>query len=62
MDKSINRLLRRSDVENLCGVGPSFIYRHMADGDFPRPVQLGPRAVRWRLSDVEAWVNNLKSS
>jgi excisionase family DNA binding protein len=28
-------------------------------GTFPRPVRLGPRTVRWRVSDVEAYLTSL---
>ena len=25
-------------------------------GDFPRPLRIGPKTVRWRLADVEAYL------
>jgi prophage regulatory protein len=37
------------------GLGRSTIYRLMADGAFPAPVHLGPRAVGWRWSDLDQW-------
>ena len=37
MDKSINRLLRRSDVENLCGVGRSLYIGTWLMATFPVP-------------------------
>jgi predicted DNA-binding transcriptional regulator AlpA len=30
-------------------------------GHFPRPLRLGPQTIRWRLSDVEAYVAALAS-
>jgi predicted DNA-binding transcriptional regulator AlpA len=27
--------------------------------DFPRPLHIGPRIVRWRLTDVEAYLETL---
>ena len=27
--------------------------------DFPRPVRLGPNMVRWRKTDIEAWIASL---
>lgn len=36
-------------------LGRSTIYRLMAEGQFPRPVQLAPRAVAWRRSDIGDW-------
>lgn len=37
------------------GFGRSTIYRLVANGAFPRPVHLGPRAIAWRWSDLEQW-------
>lgn len=37
------------------GVSVSTLYDWMAKGLFPRPVQLGPRAVGWRIADLERW-------
>ena len=34
-------------------LGRSTIYRLVANGAFPRPVHLGPRAIAWRWSDLE---------
>jgi prophage regulatory protein len=50
------RLLTRPQVEFLAGVSRSTIYAWMQRGEFPRPVKLGTRLVRWRLSDIDAWV------
>ena len=41
-----DRLLRRRQVEETAGLSRSSIYRLMANGDFPRPVRIGPTAVR----------------
>ena len=37
------------------GLGRSTIYRLVANGAFPPPVHLGPRAVAWRWSDLDRW-------
>ncbi len=52
----VERLLRRREVEAITGLARSTIYRLMKDGTFPRPIRVGPSAVRWRLSDIEAWM------
>jgi prophage regulatory protein len=52
-----DRMLRRREVEAKIGYGRSTIYKLVATGDFPKPVRTGPNAVRWRLSQVEAWMN-----
>lgn len=53
-----HKLLRRRQVEAITGLCRSSIYRLMKIGRFPRPVSIGPRAVRWRLSDVTEWVES----
>ena len=53
-----DRLLRRRQVEKITGMKRSSIYRLMQDGDFPRPVKVGPAAVRWKESEVNTWVES----
>ncbi|WP_148863271.1 helix-turn-helix transcriptional regulator [Marinobacter fonticola] len=50
------RLLRRREVENRTGLSRSTIYLWMSDGLFPKPRKIGPRAVAWRESDIQAWI------
>ena len=52
------RLLRRRQVEKITGMSRSSIYRLMQDGEFPRPVGIGPAAVRWKASDITAWMES----
>ena len=51
-----DRLLRRREVEEITGLARSSIYRQMDRGSFPRPVKVGPTAVRWRESDITEWI------
>ena len=53
-----DRLLRRRQVEEITGLSRSSIYRLMQDGEFPRPVKVGPAAVRWRSSDIKVWLES----
>lgn len=54
----MDRFLRRTEVEQIVGLGRSSIYERMRRGEFPRPVRLsGSRAVRWQQSEVKAWMN-----
>ena len=50
-------LLTRPEVEQFCRVSRSKIYRGMREGWFPAPLRIGPRSVRWRLSDLEKWLD-----
>jgi prophage regulatory protein len=53
------RLLARLPVVlKVTGLGRSTIYRWIADGSFPPPVRLGPRAVAWRWSDLDRWTSS----
>ena len=54
-----NRLLRRSQVEEIAGLSRSSIYRRMQKGEFPRPVKIGSTAVRWKERDIFAWLESL---
>jgi prophage regulatory protein len=50
------RLLRMPEVEQLCGLKRSSIYRRVADGTFVRPVSLGGRAVGFPASQIQQWI------
>ena len=52
-----DRLLTRPEVETRCRIARSTIYRLMRAGEFPSPVRVGPRAVRWPASEIEEWLN-----
>ena len=54
----LDRRIRRSEVEKLTGLSTASIYRKMRDGSFPRPLKVGVRAVRWSLSEIQAWLSN----
>ena len=47
-------ILRRKQVQARIGLSRSTLYLRIAEGTFPKPVSLGPRAVGWPASEVEA--------
>jgi len=49
-------ILRRTDVEARTGLSRSTIYLRLSQGTFPKPVNLGGRAVGWVASEVDAWL------
>ncbi len=53
-----DRLLRRREVEKITAMSRSSIYRLMHEDEFPRPVRVGPAAVRWKASDITAWIES----
>ena len=54
------RLLRVPEVETLAAMKKSKLYDLVKQGQFPAPVRIGPRAVRWRLSAVQKWIDGLE--
>jgi len=50
-------ILRRKQVEARTGLSRSTIYARIAEGSFPRPIDLGGgRAVGWIEAEINAWV------
>lgn len=55
-------LLRRKEVEKLSGLSRATIYRLISVGKFPRPVEIGSGAVRWKQSEITAWQQSLATT
>jgi prophage regulatory protein len=53
---------RLPTVMQATGLGRSTIYRMVASGVFPAPVQVGLRAVAWRWSDLDRWSESRRSA
>lgn len=49
-------LIRLPEVMRRTGRGRTAIYADMAAGTFPRSVSIGPRAVAWPESSIDAWI------
>jgi len=60
MSQQVERILKRGEVEHITGLSRSEIYRKIQSNTFPSPVRLGPQAVGWRLSAVQAWIAMLE--
>ena len=54
--KRVTRLIRLKEVQHRVGLGRSTIYRWMAEGKFPKPIQLGGYAVAWAQEDIDGWI------
>ena len=50
-------ILRRREVQARTGLSRSTIYHRVSQGTFPKPVQLGSRAVGWIESEIEDWLS-----
>jgi prophage regulatory protein len=56
--RCVGAILRRGQVEKEVGLKRSTIYQRMQEGTFPRPIRLGERAVGWRASDIELFLDD----
>lgn len=55
--RRVPRLIRLPEVRHRVGLGRSTIYRWMAEGKFPKPVQLGGYVVAWPEDEIERWIS-----
>jgi prophage regulatory protein len=49
------KVFRRREVEKVTGLSRSTLYEEIAEGRFPKPINIGTRAVAWLETEVEAW-------
>ena len=56
MNDASDRLLRRPEVEQIVGLRTSSLYKAIREGRFPRPVKVTPAIARWRLSEINEWL------
>ena len=52
-------LLTVKDVAELLSVAPRTVFRWARQRKLPRPVKLSRRAVRWRASAIQAYLDRL---
>lgn len=56
-DYTMSTLLTADDLAEQLGLSVSSIYRMRSTGEsLPRATRVGARAVRWRQTDVDTWV------
>jgi prophage regulatory protein len=53
---SATTILRRKQVEARTGLSRSTIYARIKEGTFPKPINLGARAVGWVESEIQAFL------
>lgn len=55
----VDQLLTMEDISAKLQTTPSNIYRKIKAGKFPPPIRLSTRCVRWRQSQITAWMDGL---
>ena len=48
------RVYRRKELLELLGISATTLYAWIAEGRFPRPINLGANSVAWLQSEVDA--------
>jgi prophage regulatory protein len=51
-----HRILRLPEVMTRTGLSRSTIYLRISQGTFPKPVNLGSRAVGWIEEEIQEWL------
>jgi predicted DNA-binding transcriptional regulator AlpA len=51
------RLIRITEVLEICGLSRTALYRGVKTAEFPAPVKLSTRSVAWLHDEVIAWVD-----
>lgn len=52
----VTTILRLPAVKARTGLSRSSIYLRAAQGQFPKPISLGDRAVGWVEAEIDRWV------
>ena len=54
-------LITVRDVIRITKISKASVYRRINEGDFPQPVRVGPRMVRFWESEVVEWLEELSA-
>lgn len=55
---STPRMIDVTEVATILKVSKRTVWRLVSSGELPQPIRFG-RNVRWKLEDVEAWIEGL---
>lgn len=56
-----NRLLTLNQIQPTVQLSRVTIWRWEKEGKFPKHIKLG-RSIRWRESDIQAWIDGLQAA
>lgn len=55
-------VLRINETARFVSLGKSTVWRLLAQNKFPRPIKLTDKAVGWRMSSLQAWLDSRPTS
>lgn len=53
---TVMKVWRMKRLKEVTGLGRSTVYKYIAEGLFPKQIQLGPRCVGWLEEEVLKWI------
>jgi prophage regulatory protein len=56
MENSSEKLLRAKEVSQYLSINKSTLWRWRQSKQFPKPIALGANTVAWKLSSINAWI------
>lgn len=56
--KEQDRFVQVNEVAHISGMGVSTVWRKSKLGTMPKPVKVSANTTRWRLSELNAWLEN----
>ena len=56
--RGLPSLLTQAHVLALLGVSRPTLWAWRREGRFPEALRIGPNSIRWRESDIRAWLAN----
>jgi prophage regulatory protein len=57
----VPQVLRKRAVLARTGLSAATLYRLIDAGNFPSPIQLGPRCVGWISGEVDDWIDKARA-
>jgi len=54
----VDRILRWPELKKRIPLSRSHIYVMMSKGEFPLPINLGPRSVGWVEVEIDEWIQD----
>jgi len=56
MAEQLRCLIRFPAVKSRVGLGRTSIYEKIREGNFPKPIHIGARAVAWDSEAIDSWI------
>ena len=53
----MDKLVRIKEINERFSIPKSTLWYWVKNGDFPKPIKIGPRFTVWRESELNAWLD-----